>query len=169
MKASELAPSVKTILNTDLCAGLSGTPTGCQGSSNCVQLLARCPQTTLLPMFLPCGVQRGLCPPLAILFPDAVGQLVPNGRHHLDELDGPVIQVQRSNSREVGAEVPVDPRALDAHEGSQVQAGPVRVCGRKSRVPHAIRPSLLTHCPWHLSTKSQLDRLHIQTPPWGLA
>lgn len=62
-----------------------------------------------VPVSLPRGVQRGLGPPLAALLPDTVGQLVPDGRHHLDELDGPVVEVQRSDSRKVGAEIPVDP------------------------------------------------------------
>lgn len=65
--------------------------------------------STRLPAPLPCGVQRGLRPPLGALLPDAVGQLVPDGRHHLDELNRPVVEVQRPDSREVGAEVPVDP------------------------------------------------------------
>ena len=44
---------------------------------------------------------------LAVLLPDAVGQLVPDRRHHLDELYRPVIQVERADPGEVRAEVSV--------------------------------------------------------------
>lgn len=45
---------------------------------------------------------------LAVLLPHTVGQLVANGCHHLDELDGPVIQVQGAHPGQVRAEVAVD-------------------------------------------------------------
>lgn len=44
---------------------------------------------------------------LAALLPDAVCQLVPDRRHHLDELYRPVIQVERADPREVRAKVSV--------------------------------------------------------------
>lgn len=44
---------------------------------------------------------------LAVLLPDAVCQLVPDRRHHLDELYRPVVQVKRADPGEVCAKVSV--------------------------------------------------------------
>lgn len=80
---------------------------------------------------LPCGVWRRFHMALAALLPNAVCQLIPNRRHHLDELYRPVIQVKRADPREVCAKVSVYTWAFDAYKCSQIQAGPVRVCGKK--------------------------------------
>lgn len=68
---------------------------------------------------------------LAALLPDAVCQLIPNWRHHLDELYRPVIQVERADPGEMRAKVSVYTWAFDTYEGSQIQAGPVRVYGKR--------------------------------------
>ncbi|KAF3856992.1 hypothetical protein F7725_008851 [Dissostichus mawsoni] len=62
--------------------------------------------------------------------PTAVGQLVADGRHDADQLQRPLVQVQRAHPGQVRAQVPVDPRALDADQGAQVQRGPVRSAQR---------------------------------------
>ena len=84
---------------------------------------------------VPRGVRRGFVAALGVGLPHAVGQLVADGRQHLDELQGPLVQVQGAHPGEVGAQVPVDPRALDADQGAQVEAGPVGVWwgGREAR------------------------------------
>lgn len=43
--------------------------------------------------FLPAGVRSRFKASLSVGLPHAVGQLVANGRHHLDELQRPLIQV----------------------------------------------------------------------------
>ena len=68
---------------------------------------------------------------LAALLPDAVCQLIPDWRHHLDELYRPVIQVERADPGEMRAKVSVYAWAFDTYEGSQIQAGPVRVYGKR--------------------------------------
>lgn len=76
---------------------------------------------------LPAGVRSRFEAALGVGLPHAVGELVADGRHDFDELQRPLVQVQRSNSGQVGAQVPVDARTLDADEGAEVQARPVRV------------------------------------------
>lgn len=76
---------------------------------------------------LPAGVRRRFGPSLCVGLPHAVGQLVANGCHDFDELQRPLVQVQGPNSGQVGAQVPVDTRALDADQSPQIQAGPVWV------------------------------------------
>lgn len=70
---------------------------------------------------------------LAALLPDAVCQLVPNRRHHSDELYRPVIQVERADPGEVSAKVSVYTWAFNTYEGSQIQTGPVRVYGKRDK------------------------------------
>ena len=65
--------------------------------------------------------------------PDAVGHVVANGSQHLSEFPGPVVQVQRAHPGEVGAQVPVDPRALYADQRAQVEAGPGGVWRQRRR------------------------------------
>lgn len=77
--------------------------------------------------FLPAGVRRRFGPSLCVGLPHAVGELVANGCHDFDELQRPLVQVQGPNSGQVGAQVPVDPRALDADQSPEIQTGPVWV------------------------------------------
>lgn len=70
---------------------------------------------------------------LTVLLPDAVCQLIPDRRHHLDELYRPVIQVKWADPGEVCAKVSVYTWAFNAYEGSQIQAGPVRVYRKKEK------------------------------------
>lgn len=76
---------------------------------------------------LPAGVRRRFEASLCVGLPHAVGELVADGRHDPDELQRPLVQVQRANPGQVGAQVPVDARALDADQGPEVQTRPVRV------------------------------------------
>lgn len=76
---------------------------------------------------LPAGVWSRFEATLGVGLPHAVGELVADGRHDLEELQRPLVQVQRSDPGQVGAQVPVDARALDADQGPEVQTRPVRV------------------------------------------
>ena len=64
--------------------------------------------------------------------PDGVGGRVSEGQHHGQMSGRPLIQVQRADPTDVRAQVPVDAGALDTHQDAQVQAGPVRVCRRRT-------------------------------------
>lgn len=80
--------------------------------------------------FLPAGVWSRFEASLSVGLPHAVGELVANCWHDLDELERPLVQVQRANPGQVGAQVSVDARALDADQGPEVQTGPVWVWRR---------------------------------------
>lgn len=84
--------------------------------------------------FLPAGVWSRFQVSLRVGLPHAVGELVADGRHHPDELQRPLVQVQRPDPGQVGAQVPVDARTLDADQSSEVQTRPVRVCSRITQV-----------------------------------
>lgn len=84
--------------------------------------------------FLPAGVWSRFQVSLCVRLPHAVGELVADGRHHPDELQRPLVQVQRPDPGQVGAQVPVDARTLDADQSSEVQTRPVRVCSRITQV-----------------------------------
>ena len=71
---------------------------------------------------------------LRVRLPHTVGELVADGRHHPDELQRPLVQVQRPDPGQVGAQVPVDARTLDADQSSEVQTCPVRVWSRITQV-----------------------------------
>ena len=58
--------------------------------------------------FLPAGVRRRFEAALCVALPHAVGQLVADGGHDLDYLQGPLVQVQRAHARQVSAQVTVD-------------------------------------------------------------
>lgn len=89
---------------------------------------------------LPAGVRPGFEASLGVGLPHAVGQLVADGRHHLDELQGPLVQVQGADPGQVGPQVPMDAGALDADQSAEVEAGPVRVCGTEEE-PRRSEPS----------------------------
>lgn len=76
---------------------------------------------------LPAGVRTRFGASLRVGLPHTVGELVADGRHDLEELQRPLVQVQRANPGQVGAQVPVDARALDADQGPEVKTCPVRV------------------------------------------
>ena len=73
----------------------------------------------------PAAVGARLAVALQSPLPHTVGHGVPDGRHHHAQLHGPVVQIQGAHAGQVGAQVPVDPRALDADQSPQVETGPV--------------------------------------------
>lgn len=75
--------------------------------------------------FLPAGVWSRFEASLSVGLPHTVGELVADRRHHLDELQRPLVQVQRANPGQVSAQISVDAWALDADQGSEVQTRPV--------------------------------------------
>lgn len=83
----------------------------------------------------PCCVRCGFGPALGAALPDAVGHVVSDGSQDLCELPGPVVQVQRPNTRQVSPQVPMDPRALDADQRAQVETGPGGICGAREERP----------------------------------
>ena len=76
---------------------------------------------------LPGWVGPGLDPRLHVALPVRVGLGVPDVLQGLDVELTPHIQDQGAHLGDVAAEVPVDARALDAHEDAEVDAGPVGV------------------------------------------
>uniref|UniRef100_A0A8B9DS93 Uncharacterized protein n=1 Tax=Anser cygnoides TaxID=8845 RepID=A0A8B9DS93_ANSCY len=86
----------------------------------------------------PGRLRGGFAAALRVLLPDAVGGGVADGGEHQRQLPGPVVQVEGAHARQVGAQVAVDPRALDADQRPQVQAGPGGVWGGETqpRVTH---------------------------------
>lgn len=76
---------------------------------------------------VPAGIRARFEASLCIGLPHAVGLLIANGRHDLDELERPLVQVQRAHPGQVGAEVTMDAWALDTDEGAQVEARPIWV------------------------------------------
>lgn len=56
--------------------------------------------------------------------PYTVDHVVADGTENQCELSWQIIEVQGANTRQVGSQVSVDPRALDAYESTQVQTGP---------------------------------------------
>lgn len=83
------------------------------------------PQSSEYP---PGGSRAGFGPALGAALPDAVGHVVPDGGQDPRQLSRPVVQVQRAHAGQVGPQVPVDPRALDADQRPQVQTGPGGIC-----------------------------------------
>lgn len=57
----------------------------------------------------PCCVRCGFGSALGDALPNAVGHVVPDGSQDLCKLSGPVVQVQRTNTRQVSPQVPMDP------------------------------------------------------------
>lgn len=76
---------------------------------------------------LPGGVWPGLHASLSVSLPHAVGHLVTDSRHHFDEFQRPIIQVERADPGQVCTQVPVNARALDANQSSEVETCPVWV------------------------------------------
>ena len=119
--------SISSSMNPAVSLTLKHCPLSAAGSSACC---VRCG-------LLPAGVRPGLQAPLGVGLPHAVGELVADGRHDLDELQGPLVQVQGADPGQVGPQVPVDPRALDADQGSEVQTRPVGAWRRtRDRMKH---------------------------------
>lgn len=58
---------------------------------------------------LPAGVGPRLGAALCVGLPHAVGQLVADGRHDLEQLQRPLVQVQRAHTGQVRPQVAVDP------------------------------------------------------------
>lgn len=79
------------------------------------------------PSPLPTAVRGGLGEAFHCSFPDSIGQGVADGCHDHEKLARPVVQVQGAHTGQVGAQVAMDPRALNAHKGTQVETCPVRV------------------------------------------
>lgn len=80
-------------------------------------------------LHLPGCLGRGLLSSLSAALPDGVGHVVADGREHLAELGGEVVEVKRAHAGQVRSQVPVDPGALDADQRSQVKACPRRIWG----------------------------------------
>ena len=59
----------------------------------------------------------------------------------------PLVQLKGANSRDVGAQIPVDSGALDADKGAQIQAGPVGIW-QAAKGRHESRKVDIYH--WHL-------------------
>lgn len=66
----------------------------------------------------PSGAGRRFAAAPGAALPDAVGRVVPDGSQNLGKLPGPVIQVQRTDPGQVGPQVPMDPRTLDADQST---------------------------------------------------
>lgn len=79
------------------------------------------------PSPLPTALGGGLGVAFHCSFPHSVGQGIADGRHDHEKLARPVVQVQGAYAGQVGAQVAMDPGALNAHEGAQVQTCPVRI------------------------------------------
>lgn len=62
--------------------------------------------------------------------PYTVDHVVANGAENQRGLSWQIVEGQRANPRQVGPQVPVDPRALDAYESAQVQTGPGWILGK---------------------------------------
>lgn len=82
---------------------------------------------------LPAALRGGFGVAFHSSFPDSVGQGIADGRHDHEKLAGPVVQVQGAHAGQVRAQVAMDPGALDAHEGAQVQTRPVWICRWQDR------------------------------------
>lgn len=50
--------------------------------------------------------------------------MVADGAEYQRELPWQIVEVQRAYTRQVGPQISVDPRTLDAYESTQVQTGP---------------------------------------------
>lgn len=74
--------------------------------------------------FLPRSIRGWFPAAHRAALPYAVHRVVADGAENQRELPRKVVQVQGANAGQVGAQVSVDPRTLDAYEGAQVETGP---------------------------------------------
>lgn len=60
-------------------------------------------------LYPPGCIRCGFGSTLRVGLPDAVSHVVSDGSQDLRELSGPIVQVQRSNTRQVSPQVSMDP------------------------------------------------------------
>lgn len=80
-------------------------------------------------VFLPRSIGGWLTAAHRAALPYAVYHVVADGAQNQRELPRQIIKVQGPNTRQVGSQVSVDPRTLDAYESTKVQTCPGWIFG----------------------------------------